>query len=71
MREQPDPVAWRWTSNHDGHLIFIAELRAQGLYDSVSQAFAVFLPVKWVGVMGDVRRYDYVIAFGPWTPWIS
>ena len=42
--------------------IFIAELRAQGLYDSVSQAFAVFMPVKSVGVMGDVRRYDYVIA---------
>jgi GMP synthase (glutamine-hydrolysing) len=42
--------------------IFIAELRAQGLYDSVSQAFAVFLPVKSVGVMGDGRRYDYVVA---------
>ncbi|MFL2545934.1 MAG: glutamine-hydrolyzing GMP synthase [Candidatus Rariloculaceae bacterium] len=42
--------------------IFIAELREQGLYDDVSQAFAVFLPVKSVGVMGDGRRYDYVIA---------
>ena len=42
--------------------IFIAELRAQGLYDQVSQAFAVFLPVKSVGVMGDGRKYDYVIA---------
>jgi GMP synthase (glutamine-hydrolysing) len=42
--------------------IFISELRAQGLYDSVSQAFAVFLPVKSVGVMGDGRRYDYVVA---------
>ena len=42
--------------------IFIEELRSQGLYDSVSQAFAVFLPVKSVGVMGDGRRYDYVIA---------
>jgi GMP synthase (glutamine-hydrolysing) len=42
--------------------IFIAELRAQGLYDSVSQAFAVFLPVKSVGVMGDGRKYDYVVA---------
>jgi GMP synthase (glutamine-hydrolysing) B subunit len=42
--------------------IYITELRAQGLYDAVSQAFAVFLPVKSVGVMGDVRRYDYVIA---------
>ncbi len=42
--------------------IFIDELRRHGLYDKVSQAFAVFLPVKSVGVMGDGRRYDYVIA---------
>ena len=42
--------------------IFISELRAHNLYDSVSQAFAVFLPVKSVGVMGDGRRYDYVVA---------
>lgn len=42
--------------------IFIAELRAAGLYDKVSQAFAVFLPVKSVGVQGDARCYDYVIA---------
>jgi GMP synthase (glutamine-hydrolysing) len=42
--------------------IFIDELRKQDLYDRVSQAFAVFLPVKSVGVMGDGRRYEYVIA---------
>jgi GMP synthase (glutamine-hydrolysing) len=42
--------------------IFIEELRAHGLYDRVSQAFAVFLPVKSVGVQGDARRYDHVIA---------
>ena len=42
--------------------IFINELRNAELYDEVSQAFAVFLPVKSVGVMGDGRRYDYVIA---------
>ncbi len=42
--------------------IFIEELRAADLYDQVSQAFAVFLPVKSVGVMGDGRRYDYVVA---------
>ena len=42
--------------------IFIEELRSADLYDKVSQAFAVFLPVKSVGVMGDGRRYDYVIC---------
>jgi len=42
--------------------IFIEELHHHGLYDKVSQAFAVFLPVRSVGVMGDGRRYDYVIA---------
>jgi GMP synthase (glutamine-hydrolysing) len=42
--------------------IFIEELYRHDLYDRVSQAFAVFLPVKSVGVMGDGRRYDYVVA---------
>jgi GMP synthase (glutamine-hydrolysing) len=42
--------------------VFIDELRAADLYDRVSQAFAVFLPVRSVGVMGDGRKYDYVIA---------
>ena len=42
--------------------IFMEELNNQGLYDKVDQAFAVFLPVKSVGVTGDERRYDYVIA---------
>ncbi|QOC23740.1 glutamine-hydrolyzing GMP synthase [Wenzhouxiangella sp. AB-CW3] len=42
--------------------IFISELRKAGFYDKVSQAFAVFLPVKSVGVVGDARRYEYVIA---------
>jgi GMP synthase (glutamine-hydrolysing) len=42
--------------------IFIEELRKHDLYDKTSQAFAVFLPVKSVGVAGDGRRYDYVIA---------
>ncbi len=42
--------------------IFIEELRKADLYDQVSQAFAVYLPVKSVGVVGDARRYEHVIA---------
>jgi len=42
--------------------IFIEELRAAGLYDRTSQAFAVFLPVRSVGVVGDARAYEWVIA---------
>jgi GMP synthase (glutamine-hydrolysing) len=42
--------------------IFIEELRRAGWYDKTSQAFAVFLPVKSVAVMGDGRVHDYVIA---------
>ncbi len=42
--------------------IFIEELRAAGWYDQVSQAFAVFLPVRSVGVMGDGRTYEFVVA---------
>jgi GMP synthase (glutamine-hydrolysing) len=42
--------------------IFIDELRAAGWYEKTSQAFVVFLPVKSVGVMGDGRTYEYVVA---------
>lgn len=42
--------------------IFIEELRQHDLYDKVSQAFVVFLPVKSVGVLGDARHYDHVVA---------
>ncbi len=42
--------------------IFIDELHQADLYDKVSQAFAVFLPVKSVGVVGDARAYEWVIA---------
>jgi len=42
--------------------IYIEELNKHDLYNKVDQAFAVFLPVKSVGVTGDERRYDYVIA---------
>ena len=42
--------------------IFIEELEEYDLYNQVSQAFSVFLPIKSVGVVGDQRCYDYVIA---------
>jgi len=42
--------------------IYIEEIRTAGLYDQISQAFAVLLPVKAVGVMGDKRTYEQVIA---------
>ena len=42
--------------------IFIDEMRAAGWYDRVAQAFAVFLPIRSVGVMGDGRTYDHAIA---------
>ncbi|UTD53728.1 glutamine-hydrolyzing GMP synthase [Halomonas sp. MS1] len=46
----------------DADAIYIEELRAAGWYEKTSQAFAVFLPVKSVGVVGDGRRYEWVIA---------
>jgi len=42
--------------------IYIEELRNHNLYDEVSQAFTVFLPVKSVGVVGDARQYEYVVS---------
>jgi len=42
--------------------IFISELRHSGWYEKVSQAFAVFLPVRSVGVVGDNRAYEHVVA---------
>ena len=43
-------------------LIYLEEIRRAGLYDEIWQAFAVLLPVRTVGVMGDSRTYDYVCA---------
>ncbi len=42
--------------------IYLEEIRAAGLYDAIWQAFAVLLPVRTVGVMGDYRTYDQVVA---------
>ncbi len=42
--------------------VFISELRRQGLYEKIWQAFCVLLPVKTVGVQGDSRSYDFVLA---------
>lgn len=46
----------------DVDYIFIQELKANGLYNKVGQAFAALLPVKSVGVMGDARTYSYIIS---------
>jgi len=42
--------------------IYLEEIRGAGLYDTIWQAFAVLLPVRSVGVMGDGRTYDNVLA---------
>ncbi len=54
----PEYVALLQQADH----LFIQALHKHGLYDRVSQAFAVFLPVKSVGVVGDGRAYEWVIA---------
>jgi len=42
--------------------VYLDEIRKTGLYDEIWQAFAALLPVRSVGVMGDGRTYDYVVA---------
>ena len=47
---------------HQADALFLDEIRRAGLYDAIWQAFAVLLPVKSVGVMGDARTYENVLA---------
>ena len=54
----PDKV----TTLQQADALFLDEIRKAGLYDSIWQAFAVLLPVKTVGVMGDARTYENVLA---------
>jgi len=54
----PDAVA----TLQDADAIYLDEIRKAGLYDQIWQAFAVLLPVKTVGVMGDARTYEKVLA---------
>ena len=54
----PDAVA----TLQDADAIYLDEIRKAGLYDEIWQAFAVLLPVKTVGVMGDARTYEKVLA---------
>ncbi len=57
-----DVTAERVALLQEADKIFIDELRASGLYDRTAQAFVVLLPVKTVGVMGDFRTYEHVVA---------
>ena len=62
VRVLGEVTAGRVAVLQEADAIFIHELRAAGLYDVVSQAFAVLLPVQSVGVMGDYRTYENVVA---------
>lgn len=57
-----DITAKRLRALREADAIFLHELRAHGLYNQIGQAFAVLLPVKAVGVMGDNRTYEEVIT---------
>jgi GMP synthase (glutamine-hydrolysing) len=57
-----DVTRERLDTLREADAIYLDEIREAGLYDEIWQAFAVFLPVRSVGVMGDARTYDNVIA---------
>jgi GMP synthase (glutamine-hydrolysing) len=62
VRVLGEVTAARVATLQEADAIFLEELRGAGLYDAVSQAFAVLLPVSSVGVMGDYRTYENVVA---------
>ncbi|MBT5876670.1 MAG: GMP synthase (glutamine-hydrolyzing), partial [Candidatus Latescibacteria bacterium] len=62
IRVLGEVTADRLSILREADLIFLDELRQAGCYDDTSQALAVLLPVKTVGVMGDARTYEHVIA---------
>ena len=55
-------TAERFDVPRRGDAVFLGEIRNAGLYDAIWQAFAVLLPVRTVGVMGDARSYDFACA---------
>ena len=63
---RPSPIRPRRLPNKldilPGDAVYIDQIRKHGLYDDIWQAFAVLLPVKTVGVMGDGRTYDFVVG---------
>jgi GMP synthase (glutamine-hydrolysing) len=62
IRVLGDITADRLAVLRDADSIYLEEIRAAGLYDDIWQAFAVLLPVRSVGVMGDYRTYENVVA---------
>ena len=60
----PGEITSRKNSTSCAHAdaVYIDQIRKAGLYDQIWQAFAVLLPVKTVGVMGDGRTYEYVVG---------
>lgn len=62
IRVPGDITAEKLNILRQADVIYLDEIRKAGLYDEIWQAFAVLLPVRTVGVMGDARTYDYVCA---------